>query len=307
MTYILTTLFPIFGLIFLGFAGRRTQRLGATAASELNRFVVWFGLPSLLFLLTATTPFAEIWHPGFVLAFTLSTLFVFAATLIARRIKGMPLSSASLDALGASYANTGYIGIPLCLFVLGQDGMAPALVSSLVVVSVLFAIAVICVEVSLHAGHSLLKTAGKVSMAVLKNPLVVSPVAGLLWNAAGVELPQVVHSLLKLLGDATVPCALISLGAFLAHKQSGVVKGATSLVLIKLVLHPLLTWLLVRYVFDMPLLWANAAVLLAALPTGTGPYMLAEFYKHEASVVSRTILWSTAGSVLTLAALLMVL
>ncbi|SEJ04955.1 hypothetical protein SAMN05192539_100677 [Paraburkholderia diazotrophica] len=46
------------------------------------------------------------------------------------------------------------------------------------------------------------------------------------------------------------------------------------------------------------------AVLLAALPTGTGPYMLAEFYRREAHITSQTILLSTLGSLISLSLLL---
>ncbi len=307
MAYILTTLAPVFGLILLGYLARRSDRIGTTAAAELNRFVVWLCLPSLLFTATATARVEEIWHPGFVLVFTATTLAVFAGTLVWRLTRGKALAEAGLDALSASYANTGYVGIPLCIFVLGEAGLEPALVASLVVVSLLFAIAVICVEIGLQNGTGLLRSTTGVLQALLKNPLIISPLLGIAWNAAGSGIPQVMHALLKLLGDATIPCALVSLGAFLAQKQSADGRGWLPLVSIKLLLHPLLTWLLAYHVFQLPPLWAKAAVLLSALPTGTGPYMLAEFYRHDAAVVSRTILISTAGSVITLSLCLLLL
>lgn len=48
MSTVLNVLLPIFGLILIGYICRRTNRLGPTAASEMNRFVVWLGLPALL-------------------------------------------------------------------------------------------------------------------------------------------------------------------------------------------------------------------------------------------------------------------
>jgi malonate transporter len=71
------------------------------------------------------------------------------------------------------------------------------------------------------------------------------------------------------------------------------------LVLAKLVAQPLLTWWLAFHVFALPVLWAKTAVLLSALPTGTGPFMLAEFYRREAAVTSSTILFSTVISLIT--------
>jgi predicted permease len=103
-----------------------------------------------------------------------------------------------------------------------------------------------------------------------------------------------------LLAAATGPCALIALGLFLAEKHAGPKQRGSGLVLIKLVAHPLITWGLAVYVFRLPPMWAHAALLLSALPTGTGPFMLAEFYRRDGAEVSSTILLSTLGSLLTL-------
>ncbi|KPA88032.1 putative permease [Pseudomonas asplenii] len=300
MSSVLSVLLPIFALILVGFICRRTHRLGPNAASEINRMVVWLCLPALLFKATATATWEQIWHPGFVLAFTLSTLAIFALTLLLRWRKAGHFADASIDALSASYANTGYIGIPLCVMVLGQNGLEPALIASLLVVCVLFGLALVCIEIGLQAERQVHRIVFKVLLALAKNPLVVSPLLGALWAWGGAPLPAPAEKFLSLLGAATIPCALISLGLFLAHKQQGPRQGVTLLVLLKLVAHPLLTGFLAFRVFHLPPLWANSALLLSALPTGTGPFMLAEYYKREASLVSSTILVSTLGSLVTL-------
>jgi malonate transporter and related proteins len=300
MSYVLSTLLPIFGLILIGFIGRRSRRLGDHAASELNRFVVWFCLPALLIRVTATSTLEQIWHPQFILAFSLSTLLVFAGTVIYQLKRRRQLADACIDGLGAAYANTGYVGIPLCLFVLGEAGLEPALIASLIVVCVLFSIAIVGIEAGLQSEGSTLTVIRKVLLALLKNPLVVSPVIGVGWNISGMGMAEPVLKFLNLLGDATTPCALVSLGAFLALRQPLSTEGTAGLVLIKLIVHPLLTWILAVPVFHLPALWANAAVLLSALPTGTGPYMLAEYYGRGGAGVSRTVLLSTVGSLLTL-------
>lgn len=305
MSSVVHVVLPIFALILLGFLGRRTGRLGENVASELNLFVVWLCLPALLFQATASATLQQIWHPGFVAVTTLGTMGVFVATLLYRLRSPRHLVDASIDGLGAAYANTGYIGIPLCLLVFGHDGLEAALIASLIVVCVLFAVAVVCIEVGLQAEKTLRHALGKVAVALLKNPLVVSPLLGVLWAVSGTPVPEPLGKLLQLLGDATTPCALVSLGAFLAQKQEGEGRGAAAgLVSIKLFVHPLITWWLAFHVFKLPPLWAEAALLLSALPTGTGPYMLAELYRREASVVSHTILFSTLGSLVTLSAML---
>ncbi|EIK55036.1 hypothetical protein YO5_19782 [Stutzerimonas stutzeri TS44] len=308
MSPVVNVVLPVFALIFLGYLCRRSNRMGPTAASELNRFVVWLGLPALLFRITATSRWEEVWQPGFIAAFAIGCLGVFAFTLFYRLWQRQPLVDASLDALGASYANTGYVGFPLCLLILGEAALQPALVATLVVVCVLFAIALTCVETGLHAGQGIGRTLAKVARALLGNPLVLAPLLGAAWAAGGRELPRGIDTLLELLGAAAAPCALVSLGLFLAQPQpGGRVQGVWPLVLLKLIVQPALTWYFAARVFELEPLWAYSALLLSALPTGTGPYMLAEFYGREGSRVSRVVLLSTLGSLLTLSLCLMLL
>ena len=299
MLAVLNVLLPIFALILAGYLCRRTGCMGETAASELNRLVVWLCLPALLFHTTATATLDEIWHPGFIAVISIGSLAVFFATLL-YRLRGRSLADASIDGLSAAYANTGYIGIPLCALVLGDDGLAPALIASLIVVCVLFTVAVVLVEVGLQRAGSPLRVLGRVTLALAKNPLVVAPLLGGVWNLSGLLQPVAMGRFLELLGDATVPCALVSLGLFLAQPQPAAARGAAGLVLIKLIVQPALVWGLAMYVFHLPPLWAKAALLLSALPTGTGPFMLAEFYGRDAAVVARAVLWSTLGSLVTL-------
>jgi predicted permease len=72
-----------------------------------------------------------------------------------------------------------------------------------------------------------------------------------------------------------------------------------------LLLQPALTWWLAARVFALSPMLVEMSVVLAALPTGTGPFMLAEFYRREAHITSRTILLSTLGSLVTLSLLLL--
>jgi len=245
MSSVINVVLPVFALILLGYLCRRSGRMGPTGASELNRFVVWLGLPALLFSVVATSTWEQLWQPGFIAAFAIGCLGVFAFTLAYRLLQKQPLVDASLDALGASYANTGYVGIPLCMLVLGDEALQPAMVASIIVVCVLFAIALACVETGLHAGQGLLRTLGKVSGALVRNPLVIAPMLGALWAASGLQLPVPLATLLKLLGAAAAPCALVSLGLFLAQPQpAGRVQGVWPLVGLKLVVQPLITWYL---------------------------------------------------------------
>ncbi len=302
----LTALFvvlPVFAIIVAGYACGRLGLLGPTASSELNRFVVYLALPALLFDVVAESDWAGLWQPGFIASFSIGTFAVFAGTMLWRVLQGHRLSDASIDGLNAGYANAGYIGFPLCEIVFGRQSFALVTIAALLTVTALFAVGIVCVEIGLQAERHPARLAWKVLKALLRNPLVLSPLLGALWAASGTPLPAAIKQFLHLMGGAASPCALVSLGLFLAaqHRGSRAARSA-ALVLtsLKLIAQPAITAVFAIFVFRLAPLPTAIAVLLAALPTGTGPFMIAEFYKREAVVTSGTILLSTVASVVTL-------
>ncbi|SOE99396.1 hypothetical protein SAMN05446635_7410 [Burkholderia sp. OK233] len=306
----LEILLPVFGLIFAGFACRRRGVLGPNSASELNRFVVWLALPALLFDTMAHATWQQLYQPGFVAAFSIGCLGAFLPILAMRMIGGRHLADASVDAIAASYPNTGYIGFPLGMIAFGSASLTPTTIATILVACLLFALAIVLIEVGLQTERTPHKLGLKVLGSLARNPLIVSPILGVLLASTHVALPQSAETFLKLLSGAASPCALVSLGLFLAEKRpSETGARGISLLLtgVKLLGQPALTWWLAARVFGLPATLVEMAVVLAALPTGTGPFMLAEFYRREAHITSRTILLSTVGSVVTLSLLLLVM
>jgi hypothetical protein len=312
----LTTFFivlPIFALILAGFLSRRLHILGPNATSELNRFVVYLALPALLFDIMAHTTWAALYQPRFIAAFTLACFVTFALTIAWRWRRGRHLADVSIDGLNAAYANTGFIGFPLSLIVFGRGSLTLTTISAIVTVCLLFAVAIVLIEIGLQTESHPLHLLRKVGLSLIRNPLPVSPVLGALWAASGVTLPASAETFFKLLGDAASPCALVALGLFLGERRRtetvaaarpGDVSGSLVLVGLKLLLQPALAWVLAGPVFHLPAGILHLTVVLAALPTGTGPFMLAEFYRREARVTANTILISTIGSLVTVSAYL---
>lgn len=303
---------PVFALILAGWIARRTGVFTGQAAGELNRFVVWLALPALLFDIISRARPAEIWQPGFIASFGLGCLLVFLITLLIRR-RSVPLADAAIDALGSSYANTGYIGFPLVLAAIGPAALPATLIASIITVCAVFALAIILVETGLQTERRPGPLVRKVILSLAKNPLLVAPLLGAVFPITGTTQPEALGSFLKLLGGAASPCALVSLGLFLAEKRTvktpspitnhtpSANPGAVGLLIgLKLILQPLATYFLAHHIFRLPPGLTHAGVLLAALPTGTGPFMLAEFYQREAGVTSRAIIGSTLLSIVTL-------
>lgn len=304
MHAVATAALPVFALILVGWLAARRRLMGPSASDVLNRFVVYLSLPALLFRAMSQVTWEQLAHAGYVLSFIGGIAAAFVVALVAHRGKGTPLTDVSIEALSNSYANVGFMGIPLCLVVFGQQSLAPAVVATLMTACVLFGASIALIEADQRQGHDIAKTVAKVGGALLRNPLLAAPLLGFAWSATGVPLPESIDRFMVLLGNAASPCALIAIGLFLAQTEAGA-DGAivARVVAAKLLVQPAVTALLAFGVFSMPPVWAWTAVLLAALPIGTGPFILAQLYGRDARVASRTILLSTLVSVLTISAL----
>jgi hypothetical protein len=223
---------------------------------------------------------------GFVAAFCGGFAVTFAVAFVISRLRGRRVANASIEGLDAGYSNVGFMGIPMCLLVFGPDSAPASIIATLFTGCVLFLFAVILVEIDLQKGDSFWSTGARVIAAVLRSPLLVAPVAGLAIGLSGLKVPAPFESFTTLLGGAASPAALVCIGLFLAQERvvSDDIKSIGILVTLKLILQPAVTAFLAFYVFSMPPLWSHSAVILSALPIGSGPFTIAKLYGLEAGV-----------------------
>ena len=297
---------PIFALIFIGWLAGWRGMLGPAASAEISRFVVLLALPALLFNVVAGARSEDLWQPRYIAAFTLASLLCMGlAVTVAMRRHGR-LADAAIEGLNAAYPNIGYVGIPLSVMTFGQPGLLPASIGAILTMCVTFAAAIVLVEIALHRDVPPRLVVLKVAGRLARNPILIAPVIAAPFPLLGISVPVPVDTTLKLLGAAASPCALVALGLFFAARRPSLDQGhgfTAFLVAVKLLLHPALAWVLGTYVVGLPALWTNALVLMSALPSGTGSFMLAELYGRDATVSSRTIVITTLLSILSLAAI----
>ena len=136
----------------------------------------------------------------------------------------------------------------------------------------------------------------------LTNPLPWAIAAGALFAASGLQLPGPLAQIVKMLGDSATPVALFAIGSVLwragqhVHNRTPV-RNYMPVALIKLVLHPLLVWLLGlaarRLGVDVPPFGLTVLVLAAALPSASNVSLLAERYGADNGRVARIVMAST--------------
>lgn len=303
---IINVVLPVFGLILAGYVAGRAGLLGGASSEALNRFVYWMALPALLFVSMARVPARDVLNLPFLAAFGGGMAACFLASFAGNAIlyRGR-LAEQTLRSLAGVFSNVGYMGVPLYLTAFGPERTLPALIATVFVASVAVGATVVLIEIDLSRAGRARHIMRDVADALVRNPLVVGPLAGLAASAAGVRLPIPVETFCTLLGAAAGPCALFAIGLFMVGKPlAGDPREMAPILLMKLVVHPLVTWVIAVPILGMQPFWAASAVVLAALPTGALIFTLGQNYGVWVAGASASILTSTVLSIVTVSAAL---
>lgn len=303
----LTTLaivFPIFGIILVGWLARRFAVVEPSAMRGLREVVFFLTMPAFLFSSIAEGPPFDVVGVGMV--YFSACLAVFVLGLALARAFGFPLSRAAMLGLNSAYGNTVMIGIPVAVSALGA-GALPALLAIIALHSaILLPLAGVLMEAEV-AGQERrgpFTVVVEVLKGALRNPVIVAILLAFVWRSLSLPLPGPLHDFLRLLGSAATPLALLCLGGTLPALNLKVLGIETILALVlKLVTLPLLVWMLGRWAGLAPLP-LSVAVLTAAMPTGANAFLLAFRNDELIEVSAGTVLISTMLSVITISVLL---
>jgi malonate transporter len=309
MQSILNSALPFFALIFCGYGAGRLRLLDETAAAGVNTFVFYFALPAFLFGLMSSSPIGEVVNAPFIGAYVTASLVLFALTaLVGFRLFEIGRAEAAVQGLAAVLANTGYMGIPLVSAVFGREAAVPIVVGLTLDGVLMIPLGIVIIESSKGRAESLTHTALATFSALARNPLILSIFAGLAVSTTGFNPPMPLGNFLDLLGGTAGPCALFALGATLAGRSvAGGTAEVSYMTFMKLVLHPAALFFTTTVIFSVDPLWATAALLGAALPIAANVFIVARQYNVYVSRTSSAILISTAVSLISVSALLLVL
>ena len=303
MLSILLITFPFFALVLCGYVAVRRALLPQAAIPGLNSFVLYFALPCMLYRFGASTLIAQLLDASLVLVYALCALLMVSLTIaFSRRGGRMGWNDAAFGALVAAFPNTGFMGVPLLVALLGAPAAGPAIVT--ITVDMLLTSS-LCIALSRLDGageHGVAKAARLALRGVLVNPLPWSIALGTLASALGFALPKPLMSTVGMLADAAAPVALFTIGAVLARSQINSIKQPNNMdyvpiALIKLGFHPLLVgsvgWGAIALGLPLDRFALTVVVLVAALPSASNVAMLAERYGADNGRIARIIMLST--------------
>ena len=278
MAVLIGIIAPIFTLIGLGWLGLRAGVFRPGDQRVLSGLVMNFALPALLCGAIARRDLADVVQPGYLLVFLLAGLGSMALAYGAFLAQGQGRARAATAAMGASCANSGFVGFPVMLMVFPDAaGMILAL-NFLVENLVQIPLALVLIQLARSDAQpdaraaGVLRMAGHSLLSLLRRPLVIGLLVGLALSALQLPLPAPVFRVLDLLAASAAPVALISIGVAIAGYPLQADRGAAlQISLAKLLLHPALAvaLLIVLPGFGLPVpqgMMATALVLSAAMP-----------------------------------------
>jgi predicted permease len=281
-----TVVAPVLAMALVGYLwGRAGARYDGETVSSV---VLWIGAPCLIFhsLTTSQVDAATLSEMAGMALLALSTFAVLGAALL--RLFGMPISTY----LGSIvFANTGNLGLPLCLFAFGPDGLS-------------LAVAFFTVSFVLHASLGPAIVAGERSLSgLLRAPMAWSVAVSVLVAYLDVPVPLWLARATELLGGLVIPLMLLTLGVSLSKLEARHVRRSAVAAALRLALGTALG-LALAALFDLRGTSRGVFVTECATPIGVLNYMLAEKYARGPEEIAGAVLLSTLASLVTLPILL---
>ena len=297
---------PFFGLIFLGFIVARIVRQPLEALGWMNIFIIYVALPALFFQLLSRTPIERLTEWGYIFGAVLSTYIVFSLMFVGSVLASRGnIAESTIKGLAAAYGNIGYMGPGLALLAFGEAAAVPVALIFCFENIMHFAIAPMMMALSGGEKRSFGSLVLDVVKRIVLHPFIIATAVGVSAAAFAWTPPEALQRLLEMLARAAAPCALFTMGVTLALRPLKRVPHAmASIAAIKLILHPLLCYLVLSAIGDFDPVWVYTAVLLAGLPTATNVFVIAQQYGVWTERASASVLITTVLSVFTVTGLL---
>lgn len=315
LQFSLSVTLPTILMLLLGIVLRRKRMIDDHFCQVASKLVFNIALPALLFVSIAKNPTdfsSKIWLVG--AGFASSFMLYFAGEWLAskyiseRKLRGIFVQ-------GVFRGNSGILGLALCINAYGVAATAPASVYTTCITLLFNVLAVITLTNSL--GDSKFNILN-IFRSVLKNPLIISIVLGVIVSKLDIVLPTPLLRTGDYLANIALPVALICAGASLDFKQlkrfqqqekntseiSKVVWGAS---FGRLIISPLLSVLLGKYVFHLDTMSLGILFLMSSTPVAAVSYAMVRNFAGDATTAANIIAITSLGAMFTSSAGLFVL
>ncbi|MFD3733802.1 AEC family transporter [Streptomyces sp. NPDC058632] len=282
-------------VIGAGYLIGRRGYLGRQGHEVLTKLAFHVASPALLFTILAEADLSLVFS-GRLLVTALSTAAVAGVFVAVGAARGWGVGRTTIGALCSSYVNSGNLGIPIAVYVLGDASLvAPVLLFQLVGVT---PVALTILDLA-TAGEK--QPLGRRLLTPLRNPVALGSLAGVAVSASGLGIPGPVMDPLTLIGNMAVPAVLLAFGISLRGSSLPLRGGERGTVLLAVALksvgQPAVAWVLAVTVFGLRGAQLLDVVVTSALPAAQNIFTYASRYRVGETLAREAILVSTLLSV----------
>ena len=311
LVHVISTLFPVFSVLLLGFVLVRTGFMSSAFVEDMNNLIYWVGLPAFIIgTLGRSTGMPHAVLP-LVAVFSISTVLFVVGCWLALLLFRFPASGRGTFLQAAFRSNLAFVGIPILIYALrglpqheidSVTRQAVFLFAPTMVLYNLIATVVFPLPAGVSAGpfqrlRSTLKSFGQ-------NPLLIASLAGVALVLLPWKLPEALLDSFDYLGTFAAPAAVLGVGGAMATTPiGGQWKAPLTAALLKIAGLPLFT-ALVAMPFDLGRRELLILLIFASAPCAAGGYVIARKMGGDGRLAASSIFMSTVLSVLSLSTII---
>ncbi|MCJ8299530.1 MAG: AEC family transporter [Pseudomonadales bacterium] len=264
---ILATLAPIFILICIGYCATKYGIIPREGIKYLGMFVINIALPCMLFKALTARSIAETFNPDYLFVYALGSLLtLLLGIFLGRVLRHKSLSVSTILAMGSSFSNSGFIGYPIILQILGPATIVPVALSIIVENVFMLPIALLIASANINQ-QSLLHSISHCLLDLFKNPIIWGIFLGVSYSALALSAPVAVLSVIDMFGNTSAPIALFTIGGSLVGlRLKGMALDIAQVIVGKLLIHPMMIILALTLTPNLSPLYQLSAILLACMP-----------------------------------------
>jgi len=278
MTNIFAITFPIYAAIAIGYVLVKREWFAKDEMRTLGKYVLNLALPALIFNAVASRRISEVLHPDYILAYALGGVAVAAASYGLFSLRGTDPRRRALGVMGSTCPNNGFIGYPIMLLTFPDLAGVILALNLLVENILLIPLCLLLMELAdSNQQVSPLRKIFGILLNVLRMPMVIGLMLGLVVSLSGLQMPGPMTQLMTMLAASASALSLVVIGGSLVglplHGNRGLAAQITAT---KLILHPAMVGLSVVALTALGLInlgpELRAAIILSAAMPMFGVY-----------------------------------
>ena len=276
-------IFPVFFVIGIGYyLGKNNPNIDT---NFITNFAGNIGTPALIFYTVTTT---GITLTVFIHYFTYALIMIGGFAIIGLILLFFLNKDLSMELPPLILPNTGNMGVPICLFAYGTQGLGVASAIASVIILFHFTLGVFLAKKEFSFD------------VVLKSPPVYAIIVSVLFLYFKIDTPLFLENTTFLLTYATIFLVLMSLGIALTRFKFSL-KNSIILSLCRVVIGPIIAFIIIFY-FELSGFAAGVLLIQSAMPSAILNYLVGSMYspKNIVDSIASTIVVSTLMSFITI-------